>query len=166
MSVVPLFFLSCEREDCISTNTNQLKIEVKKEEGGEANIMYIDSIKAIGNDSVFYKSTSMQIFRFPLNPSSEMTEIVFYHAYYLYDTISKTPLQVELKEEKHFVDTLMLSYKRTQKVISEECGVQQRYSQLQIEKTTFNGGKGTKVINAVLEIDLGNKNNTNIEIYN
>jgi len=107
-------------------------------------LLVFDSVYAIGSDSILYDSTHFtNSFGLPVNPFSDTTAFIFAGK-------SDTAL---------IFDTLVLSYQIRQQYISRLCGVEQTYSELRIDATTFDS---TFISNDSLLI----LNDENIRIFN
>ena len=144
LGVLFLFTWGCEKEgDCGSINTT---IAIVRFYDADGNLMQVafDSVYATGSDSIFYDTAGfVEAYGLPVNPFSDTTAFIFAASN---DTAS-------------IFDTLVLSYQIRQQYISRLCGVEQTYSELRIDATTFDS---TAITNDSLLI----LNNENIRIFN
>lgn len=117
-----IFIWGCEKEgSCGSINTT-IAIVRFYDQDANLQIMAFDSVYAIGTDSVLYTSDqASNAFGLPVNPFSDTTAFIFAGKN---DTIP-------------FFDTLVLSYQIRQQYISRLCGVEQTYSELRVDATTY-----------------------------
>lgn len=140
-----IFFLiwGCEKEgSCGSIHTTVAIVRFYDRDANLQSLVF-DSVYAIGNDSIFYDSTNfMDAFGLPVNPFSDTTAFIF----------------AGKNDTASFFDTLVLSYQIRQQYISRLCGVEQTYSELRIDATTFDS---TFISNDSLLI----LNNENIRIF-
>lgn len=138
---------SCQNEDCLSTFNNEMLIEFFEAdtlENGEIVIQEIDTVffavVANGNDSVFYDyNTTVSVMTLPVNPAAERTDFEFYMIDSVgIDTLSINPLELEVTiypvQQPYFLE---VSYRRITKVISEDCGVEIGYVNLEVANSTF-----------------------------
>lgn len=155
-------FFSCANEDCISVFNNHVLlgfVKVDTLESGEIKYSELDtifySVKALDNDSVFYEAdTTMSIVTLPVNPSSDLTSFELV----MLDSISYDSLNNPtyfLNPNPHRVS---VSYRRSQRIISENCGVEIAYTNLNVEEITF---KDT----ALIDNKLSRLNEVNLEVY-
>lgn len=139
-------FFSCQDENCISVFNNDLILGFKDTTAvGSSNMdFYVDtvfnSITAVGGDTVLYDRTDVaSIFPLPVNPSADMTTFILEMIDSIrYDTLSLDPINIDTI---YFVNpiphTITVSYDRTKRIITEECGVEIAYKNLKIEEISF-----------------------------
>jgi len=161
-------FFSCQNENCVSVFNNYLLvgfIETDTLESGSVEFQPKDtlfySVTAIGSDSIFYdKDSTLSTFKFPVNPSAEITTFKLEMIDSIrYDTLSMDPVIVDtiyfINPNPH---TITVSYDKKLRIISEDCGAEIAYINLNIEEITFE--------TTVLEEDKLNRfNEANIEVY-
>jgi len=157
------FFISCANEDCVSIFNNDLLvgfIDADTLESGD--IVFSDadtifySIKAEGNDSIYYDPESQRssLFALPVNPAGE--ETIFELT--MLDSISYDSLNnptYHINPNPHIIS---VSYTRGQRIITEDCGVEIGYSALKIEDISFN----TTIL---VDDKLSRLNEVNIEVF-
>lgn len=155
-------FFSCANENCTSIYNNHLLvsfIEADTLVTGEIEFNEIDtlfySVMAEGNDSVFYTpDTTMTIITLPVNPASDYTSFELV----MLDSISYDANNDPIYHENPNPHTISVRYRRTERIISEDCGVEIAYTNLKYEEITF---KDTVVV----DDKLSRLNNVNIEVY-
>jgi len=161
-------FFSCANEDCVSIFNNHLLvsfIDADTLESGGIEFHEIDtlfySVVAVGNDTVFYDSTDVvSTVRLSVDPASDLTTFVFQMLDSIsYDTLSNDPIVIDtsyhVNPNPHIIS---VSYNRSQRIMSEDCGVEIAYTKLKLEEITFQ--------TAVLTDDkLSRLNEVNIEVF-
>jgi hypothetical protein len=138
---------SCQNEDCVSTFNNEMLIgfyDADTLENGDVVIQEKDtifySVVADGNDSIFYDvDTIVSVVTLPVDPGADMTAFEFYMIDSVsIDTLSMDPLEFEVtifpRKEPYF---LQVSYRKITQVISEECGVEIGFVNLEVDDSTF-----------------------------
>ena len=132
-------FFSCANEDCVSIANNYYLVGFFESElNNQGEYPKIDtlfySVTADGNDVVFYDpDTSVSVLSLPVNPSADRTSFELI----MLDSISKDSLNnpvYHINPNPHYIT---VNYKRSQRIISEECGVEINYSKIKIEEITF-----------------------------
>ena len=162
MMVGASLFFSCANEDCVSIFNNHLLvsfIDADTTESGDIEFNEIDtlfySVKAEGNDSVLYTAdTTMSILTLPVNPAASFTafELVMLDSItYENDTI---PIY-HINPNPHYI---AVSYTRSERIITEDCGVEIAYTRLRVEETTFTD-------TVIVDNKLSRLNESNIEVY-
>ncbi len=86
-------------------------------------------VEAVGNDSIFVDDTLMNILSLQVNPTADSST---FHMTYM-DSIRVGNINVFQEFER----TITVSYSRSQRVISPDCGIEQAYTNLEIESTNF-----------------------------
>lgn len=155
-------FFSCANEDCISIFNNNLLvsfIDADTLESGKIEFHEIDtlfySVKAEGNDSVFYTpDTVMSIITLPVDPASDFTAFELI----MLDSITYDSLNNPIYHENPNPHHISVSYRRSERIISEDCGVEIAYTDLKVEEITF---KDTVMV----DDKLSRLNEVNIEVY-
>ncbi len=161
-------FFSCQNENCVSVFNNYLLvgfIEIDTLESGKVEFHPKDtlfySVKAVGSDSVFYdQNTTLSTFKFPVNPAADITTFKLEMIDSIrYDTLSFDPITIDtiyyINPNPH---TISVSYERKLRIISEDCGTEIAYINLNIEEITFDTTN--------LEEDkLSRFNEANIEVF-
>jgi hypothetical protein len=127
-------FSSCQDEDCVSIFNNYLLVGFEDENGDPVDTMFY-SVTAIGNDAVFYdKDTTLSILTLPVDPASNFTTFELE----MIDSIRYDSLSNQLK---YYVNPtphiITVSYRRTERIITEDCGVGIAYTNLFLEEITF-----------------------------
>ncbi len=158
---------SCKTEDCVSVFNNDLLVgfvEADTLEDGKVEFNPKDTvfytIRAEGNDSVFYnKKDRRATFALPVNPAGDRTKFIFQAIDSIrYDTLSLDPIEIDtlyfINPSPHI---LSVRYVRKERIITEDCGVEIGYFNIEIENSTF---PMTTLVNDRLE----RFNEVNIEI--
>jgi hypothetical protein len=154
-----IVFVHCEVENCVSLNTNLLQVGFVKSDVRFSNDYHFNLVTAVETDTIFYEDAVLQRLELPVNPNSEETEFLLEITRFRLDTIPQLPPAedridtVFIGPENHFIK---VNYKITQKVITTECGVDQRYSNLTFEHSF----DSIEVVNT----DLDRFNEVNINI--
>lgn len=161
-------FLTCQNENCVSISNNDLLvsfINVDTLATGEIIFDEIDtlfySVTAEGNDSVFYdKNTIQSTFPLPVNPALGMTTFQLEMIDSIrYDTLSMDPIQIDtIYYVNPIPHTIAVSYDRTQRIITEDCGVEIFYTNIKVEEISF-------PTTNLAEDKLSRFNEVNIEIF-
>lgn len=152
---------ACENEDCVSIANNDLLISFYDSDSTTLKEVFFDYVLAEGNDSLFYsRSTPSSTYAFPLNPADDETIFVMQVIDSVrMDTISLDPIDIDtvyvLRDQ---VDTIWVDYIRKQRIITEECGVEISYVNLELSENSF---PGYEVVNN----SLSRFNNVNIKIF-
>jgi len=165
--VIGSILYSCKNEDCVSIYNNYLLIDFIKADtldSGTIEFNPIDTvfytITAVGSDSVFYDSTDVvKSLILPVNPSSGYTSFRLQMIDSIRtDTISFDPI---MTVKRYYVNptphVISVSYNRKEKIISEDCGVEISYTNLNIDETTF-------PVTHMVDNKLSRFNEVNIEI--
>lgn len=162
-------FFSCANEDCISIFNNHLLVEFVNAdtlESGEIEFSPVDtmfySITATGNDSILYNPDNIirSTLTLPVDPASELTSFRLEMLDSIgYDTLSYDPVVIEaiyyVNPTPHIIT---VSYDRTGKIISVDCGVEITYTNLQIQEITF-------PTTHLVDNKLSRLNEVNIEVF-
>ncbi len=161
-------FLSCQNENCVSIANNDLLIGFIRADTLDTGEIIFDEIDTLfysatadGNDSIIYdKNTVRSTFPFPVNPAKGMTT---FHLEMIdsirYDTLSMDPIQIDtiyyINPTPH---TIAVSYDRSQRIISEECGIEIFYTNIKVEEISF-------PTTNLAENKLSRFNEVNIEVF-
>ena len=161
-------FFSCQNEDCVSVFNNNLLVDFIKAdtlESGEIEFHQIDtlfySVTAEGNDSVFYdKNTILSTLTLPVNPAMGLTTFKLEMIDSIrYDTLSFDPIVIDtIYSVNPTPHTITVSYRRAQRVISENCGVEIIYINLNIDEISF-------PTTNLVDDKLSRLNEVNIEVF-
>ncbi|MCG8311490.1 MAG: hypothetical protein MI975_29145 [Cytophagales bacterium] len=164
-----LIFFSCANEDCISIFNNHLLVEFIRAdtlESGEIILEPVDTVfhevTAIGNDSVFYTPDTLirSILTLPVDPAGERTSFRLEMLDSItYDTLSLDPIEIDTNYHVNPTPHIItVTYRRRQRIISEDCGVEITYTNVKVDESTF------QTINLV-EDKLSRLNEANIEVF-
>jgi hypothetical protein len=130
--------LSCENTDCLSFSRNYLIIQFLDSVNVRKNIE-VDYITATGSPFIFYSDTAFNQVALPINTELSQTTFIFGNT-------------------DNSTDTLSVGYIQRQRLISETCGFELQYQNLQILGTSFP--------EAVLQFEeLNLLNNVDVKIY-
>jgi len=161
-------FFSCQNEDCVSSFNNHLLvgfINLDTLEDGSIDENPLDTmfyeVIARGNDSIFYSpDTLMSIITLPVDPSQDFSTFELYMVDSIaYDTVSVDPLKLQKIYYKNpNPHKISVSYRRRTKVISEDCGIEIQYLNLNVDEITFSDTE-------LVEDKLSRFNEVNIEVY-
>jgi hypothetical protein len=166
-------FFSCKNEDCVSTYNNHLLvalIEPDTLETGEIEFNEKDTlfyaVTAVGNDSVFYDTdTIVSTLTLPVNPAVDMTTFELYMVDSISsDTVSLSPLDIQKTYYPNVnPHIIVVSYDRSTRVITEECGVEIGFIKLKIDEITFPVYRLRE--ESLSRLVIGNEDIVNIEIF-
>ena len=138
MMVLFLILEACDDTICPNLNSSNVIIAFFDSQTQGAKSLIVDSISAIGTDSLFYKQDTASIFTLPVNTFSDSTIFLFFN--------------------KGKTDTISVHYTRTVSLLSKDCGFTQVFDQLSVSYTTF---PEAVVKSRILSIT----NENDIEIY-
>lgn len=133
-------FFSCQDEDCISIYNNYLMVSFKNANTQDPVDTIFYSVTAEGNDSVFYDSTDVvSELTLPVNPAEGFTTFNLQMIDSIrYDTLSLDPITIDtifyVNPTPHIIT---VSYNRSKRIISEDCGVEIGYTNLYLEEISF-----------------------------
>ena len=162
-------FSSCANEDCVSVFNNNLLVGFLKLdtlESGEIVEVAVDTIfyevMATGNDSILYGPETVinSLLTLPVDPASDITSFRMDMLDSIsYDTLSTDPIIVDTTYHVNPVPHIItVSYRRTQRIITENCGVEITYTGLEIEEITF-------PVTNLVDDKLSRFNEVNIEVF-
>jgi len=130
------FIFGCDDTDCISTATNTVIVKFYDLDSLYEKTVSFDIITAMGTDSLFYDQNDLQsAFDLPANPSIDSTVFLF-------------------GNNDGSIDTLILRYRRTTRLISETCGFEQKFSALDASSTFPNVEVITNKLDRLNEQDV------------
>jgi hypothetical protein len=155
--------LSCETENCVSVAENDLLVSFYEQDSTTLKNVMFEYVKAAGSDTIFYDhNTGRSDFRFPLNPADDQTLFIMQIIDSVsYDTISREPVVIDTTYYlRDGIDSLWIDYQRSQRIITEACGVEINYTHLSVEKSTFQSYEFEDE-----KTFLSRLNNVNIKIY-
>ena len=135
-----MLMAACNEPDCESKTTNFVNIKFYKIENNELDTLTIASVTAIAaDDTIFVENKDVTSVRLPLRPDTTATVFAF--------------------ESNFGNDTLILTYRRKARLISENCGVEVIFSDLGYSRNDFDS---IKVENQTLIEDI----TEDVKIYN
>lgn len=133
--VIPILILSAaivltgclDDPDCNSQTTNFVNIKFYNSDNNEVDTLNINGIIASGTDSVFFEETEVSSIRLPLRPDTVQTTFVF--------------------DSELGIDTLILKYGVNTRLVSEDCGIEMVFSELDYVRSDFGS---IEVVNKIL----------------
>ena len=153
---------SCDVEDCISTKSSKLKVASYTDQLDSVSAMWISFLQADDNDSVLVRDDTVAVLKYELdlNPATNRTRYNFTIIPYTYELSDefdppKYVVNDTLPEETHFID---FAYTRRQRIVSQECGVEQSFYDLEIIDHDF---KRAEVVSDTID----NFIDSNVKIY-
>lgn len=151
---------ACADENCVTVYNNELLVQFFDEDGDAPKRVRFYSITAANTDSVFFDATTFEsTYRLPVNPAADTTRFILVPIdTILLDTLSRDPLLVRRDTVLGATRTIGVSYSRSTRIITPECGVEIAYQNLMIDTISYE--------NYLLSADdLSRFNDANIEIY-
>ncbi|MEQ8926466.1 MAG: DUF6452 family protein [Fulvivirga sp.] len=142
---IALFF-SCDEPDCILQGGTSLRIGFYNVLDGSELPLRINLLQVEGIDEILLEDTiDIEFVVFPIDPADNQITIYF-------DTEFGT-------------DTLTVNYKKTARLISEDCGTEVIYNGIEVVRSDFDS---VRVFNASMETNFLNPTtvNENIRVYN
>ena len=130
---------ACDTTDCITFNTRFVIVDFLDSATGDSKSRQFDLISAQESQVIFYSDTSLNTYYLPVNTELEQTVFLFLN-----------PDQT--------IDTLEVSYDKTETLISKDCGYDLEFKNLGIIQTTFDSAVS-------LENELSRLNEENIKIF-
>ena len=133
---------SCADEDCLSIYNNYLTVGFLKADtlaNGKIELSELDtvfySVTAEENDSVFYdKDDVVSTLTLPVNPATGFTS-------FRLDMIDSIGFDSLTMEKIYYVNPIpqiiSVSYRRSERIISEECGVEISFTEVALVDSTF-----------------------------
>ncbi|GAA0891591.1 hypothetical protein GCM10009122_12700 [Fulvivirga kasyanovii] len=133
--VIPILILSAaiiltgclDDPDCNSQTTNFVNIKFYNSDNNEADTLNINGVIASGTDSVFFEEAEVSSIRLPLRPDTVQTTFVF--------------------DSELGIDTLILKYSVNTRLVSEDCGIEMVFSELEYVRSDFGS---IEVVNKIL----------------
>lgn len=123
-----ILITSClDDPDCNSKTTNFVNVKFYNSSNNEADTLNVSSLAVIGIDSILVEEAKVSYVRLPLRPDTLETTFIF-------DT--------ELG-----IDTLILKYNINTRLISEDCGIERVYADLDVVRSDF---ESFQIVNKVL----------------
>jgi hypothetical protein len=130
---------ACDTTDCITFNTRLVIVEFLDSATGNSKSREFDLIAAQESQVIFYSDTSLSTYLLPVNTEQEQTLYLFLNP-------------------DQSIDTLELSYDKTVRLISKDCGYDFEFKNVGIIQTTFDSAVS-------LENELSRLNEENIKIF-
>ena len=136
---------SCDEPDCVSEFDNQIKISFFDLSQNEAEALYINKLTVIGESEsesidLIVDQAEVGGVIVPADPATSEITVVF-------------------NTREYVLDTLVLSYTNGSRLISEECGFELIFSELDYIRSDFDS---IRVRNRILAEPI----NENIRVYN
>lgn len=127
IGILPLALSACldENVSCVTDAFDTVRVNFLKLDRANArnDTLYFESIQASNGDFLDIQNTALRSIALPLNPSGNQ---VIYYVNWREDSAAE--LQT---------DTLIFDYNREQRLISPECGVEQRFIDLRSSNMAF-----------------------------
>lgn len=146
--ILPLVMSACldENVSCVTDSFDTVRVNFLKLDRTNArnDTLYIESILASNGDFLNIQDTALRQIALPLNPSGDQVSF-----YVNWREDSAAELQT---------DTLVFDYNREQRLVSPECGVEQRYVEL---RSSYDAFDSLRIVNP--EVTLFT--NPNVSIY-
>lgn len=133
------WLISCDTTDCISFSTRVIVVDFLDSTNENPVIQNFELVSAIDSDVIFYGDTSLSTFYLPVNTDKNKTTFLFYNS-------------------DNTIDTLEVGYKKTERLISEDCGFEFQFTNIVIIYSTFKNAFS-------LENELSRLNEENIKIF-
>jgi len=128
----------CENTDCITFSRNFVIVDFLDSTGIRKDTTF-NYITAVGSKVIFYSDTTLYRYALPINTDESETTFLFHGI-------------------NDVTDTLQVGYTRRQRLISEDCGFELQFRQLEIIHSSFPEAVS-------LKNDLNILNETDIRIY-
>ena len=128
----------CENTDCITFSRNFVIIDFLDSTGIRKDTTF-SYITAVGSNLIFYSDTTLYKYALPINTEESTTTFLFHGI-------------------NDVTDTLQVGYTRKQRLISEDCGFELQFRQVEIIHSSFPDAIS-------LKNDLNILNETDIRIY-
>lgn len=137
LGLVFIFFVglvSClDDPDCVTSTTDFANLKFYKTEDGEQDIVDIESVRIVGSDSVLLSDTTLSgRVLVPVDPLGNSITISF--------------------DTEFGLDTLVLTYQTSTRLVSEDCGIEILFTDLNYSRNDFDS---ISIVNNILieEID-------------
>jgi hypothetical protein len=161
LALLVAIIVSCKTEDCVSVANNDFLIEFYETDSTELKEVTFTYIRALDNDSIFYDmDDSDNFYALPVNPAADITTFIFQVLDSVkYDTIQLDPVVIDtILYLKETPDTIEVDYKRTQRIITVDCGAEISYN---IDTLNINTFSGYTIENK----DLSRFNDVNVKVF-
>ncbi len=140
LSIMALLGQSClDDPDCVNTTSDFVTVGFYEAETGLPDTLVFRQVRAIGSDSLFARQDTLSSVQLPLDPRGPSTAYHF--------------------ETNLGVDTLILVYSLGTRLISEDCGIEFIFSELDYLRNDFDS---IRVVNRIPIEEI----NEDIQIYN
>ncbi len=152
---------SCDVEDCISTKSSGVIVEyIHQQSNDDLRLsVIIDYLQAEGNEIILVDDSSrFFIDTLYLNPGDNNTRYNLEINQYRIDTSDIDPTDIYITDLGKEAHTISLSYTRRQRIISQECGVEQSFYNLEIVDHDFDSA-------VVVNDTIDRFNPVNVQIY-
>lgn len=134
-----LAFLGCDTTDCITFNTRVVIVDFLDSATEDPINRDFNWISAIDSELFFYTDTTLSKVLLPINTETGRTTFLFGNT-------------------DNTIDTLEVEYRKTERLISEDCGFDFEFKGIKIIYTTFDNALS-------LENELSLLNEENIKIF-
>ncbi len=115
---LPLVFVSClDDPDCVTTTTDFVNVVFYETEENLADTLFLEQLTAQGSDSILHYRDTVTSVRLPLDPRVNTATYYF--------------------QSQYGNDTLVLEYQLGARLISEDCGAEVIFSQIEYLTQTF-----------------------------
>lgn len=131
------FLTGCDPEEsCVSFSTNEFDIAfvtLNEEEEEVPQTVNFDLVRVLASDTIYFtrNETGISALKLTLNPAADTTTFIF-----------EEIIVDEEEEEIEIIDTLQVAYRRNYRMISPECGIEVKYSDLSVVYHTFEEARG------------------------
>ncbi len=137
---LPFLLAAClDEPDCVTTTSDFVNVRFYKVSTNEIDTLLLSRLTAMGSDSVLNDQDTVTSVRLPLNPQEGRATYYF--------------------ESQYGMDTLVLIYNLGARLISEDCGVEILYSQIDYLSQSFDS---VSVVNQVPSEEI----TEDIQVYN
>lgn len=128
-----------DEPDCISKTTNFVNLKFYNLENNTADTITVNALNVLGSDSTLVAEQDIVQVRLPLKPDQKQSTFIF--------------------DSELGIDTLILSYQASARLVSEDCGIETVYANLDYIRNDFDS---INVVNKVLIEDV----TEDVKIYN
>lgn len=129
--------------DCNSKTTDFINVQFFDLETKSASEVMVNSLTALNSDSTFLQDTTVTSIRLPLEPNVGLTTFAF--------------------NSEFGLDTLSFTYSNKSRLVSEECGIEIIYINLDTIRNDFDS---LAIVNGAPEKVLSLEVTQDVEIYN
>jgi len=134
-------FFACEEPDCVSDLDDVIHLTFFRLEENERDTVFVTRLTTLGSDSIL------------LNNQPDITEVD------IPANPNTTAITLFFNTREYGLDTLVLTYQNGSRLISEDCGFELIYSQLNYDRSDFDS---IAVRNNILAEPI----DENIRVYN